>query len=58
MEIFLIIISIAIFLGLSHLVAKRGEKRKIGYTTTFVISILFGVIIGFLVTCFSDLIEE
>lgn len=47
------IVVIIIGIGLSVLVGKLGEKRKIGFWGSFIISIVLSPVIGLIATLFS-----
>jgi hypothetical protein len=52
------LVVIGIFLSACHFVAKQGKKRKIGYTLTFILTILLGPIFTLLIVSFSKYTEE
>jgi len=56
---YILIIIIALYIVLTHLVAKYiGEKREIGYGKSVFWSILLSPIVGFVITKMSKLTDK
>ncbi|GGG12795.1 hypothetical protein [Pontibacter amylolyticus] len=51
------IIFLAINIGVCYLIAKSGEKRKIGFGWSFFISLFLSPIVGGIITLLSSKLE-
>ncbi len=54
----MIFVFLLLWIGLSYVVAKLAEDRVIGFTGTFVISLITSPIIGLIVIAFSPINEH
>ena len=53
-EVFIIIVNLV----LSYLLANEGEKREIGFRRSLIFSLLFGAIIGGIITVLSPKLTD